>query len=747
MKIADYGKAITSYIESPTTAQKLKSKKLAGLMEEYLGDQLDYQKAVDEGFQGTEEEYRRYKSTSEEDRTFLAEGTPFDFSGLSVPQLKLLYKRYTGTDGPSDPKQLISELKRLIKGLDEDGIPFATGGRVHLAEGSEDIVEPSKSMQVDTTTKGLDLFTIDDFKKKAEIYVGAYHNNALPTADIKAALNKFTQKGIDDGTFSADDAIKIVQDLKFQFQDRAQKQRLRDNIIAGTGTVEREERAIGGGVIEGEDLGTREGFFEPKLVSKGPNKGKIAVDFFIDGKKTAHFPTFEAANKAIAQRAEDFKKFKKARKILNDPKLKKEFIEFANRPETMVNDIYKKYNILSAELYGSGLKDLIKKDFTKSKGRLREKTVNNMLLLHNNKLSSKYIKKGLIVPDDILAALKITPTEAATATTRLAQLYGGKNFLIDKLKSIKVNKKASNKLFDTMNKFAFGNPYRHRLYDISLELIDEQLGKEKGTFESLKKKASYILKKNKIKGFDINEITGVTGTARSGAGEFSQFIDVLDSNLNQKQGASFQSAFSQARQKIANNPALFDTEAKKINRLASKFESEYGFRLPRIRKLEDVEKFYSPKRLKDLTDQGIDIKKASKKLGYTIQMPKGAVTIQEFVEKPGLKEKFLKGIGTGAKAFGKVIKPVGYAIGTAAAYQAKSMADEMGIELKPQDYFMAVDSGDPEVAINNAKRRMDPEFAAAERAKDLAKMTDDFEEVGQTTFGKYNDQIKNIKLP
>ena len=82
-------------------------------------------------------------------------------------------------------------------------------------------------------------------------------------------------------------------------------------------------------------------------------------------------------------------------------------------------------------------------------------------------------------------------------------------------------------------------------------------------------------------------------------------------------------------------------------------------------------------------------------------MPPGAVTAQEFVEKPGLKEKFLKGIGVGAKTFGKVIKPVGYAIGTAAAYQAKSMADEMGIELKPQDYFMAVDSGEAEVAIDN----------------------------------------------
>ena len=162
MKIADYGKAITSYIESPTTAQKLQAKEKA-----------------------------------------------------------------------------------------------QTLGRTFLAEGSEDIVEPSKSMQVDTTTKGLDLFTLQDFKDKAEIYVGAYHNNALPIDDIKSALNKFTQKGIDDGTFSADDAIKIVQDLKFQFQDRAQKQRLRGVVPEGIGTVEREERAIGGGAFVGDRFGIK----------------------------------------------------------------------------------------------------------------------------------------------------------------------------------------------------------------------------------------------------------------------------------------------------------------------------------------------------------------------------------------------------------------------------------------------------------------------------------------------------------
>jgi hypothetical protein len=214
MKIADYGKAITSYIESPTTAQKLKSKESANLLAEV------------------------------------------DFSGMTAPQLRILYERYTGVGAPKDPRELIIELKRLMKNLDQDGVPLATGGRVHLAEGSEDIVEPPKSMQVDTTTKGPNLFTINNFKDKAEIYVGALYNGALPAAEIKSALNKFTRKGIDDGTFTADDAIKVVQDLKFQFQDRAQKQRLRGVVPEGIGTVKREDLA-GGTKLMDEYLGAQ----------------------------------------------------------------------------------------------------------------------------------------------------------------------------------------------------------------------------------------------------------------------------------------------------------------------------------------------------------------------------------------------------------------------------------------------------------------------------------------------------------
>ena len=54
----------------------------------------------------------------------------------------------------------------------------------------------------------------------------------------------------------------------------------------------------------------------------------------------------------------------------------------------------------------------------------------------------------------------------------------------------------------------------------------------------------------------------------------------------------------------------------------------------------------------------------------------------------------------------------------------------MNLDLSPIDLFMALDSGDASVALNNARRRVDPEFATQERAKDLARLTDDFEEVG-----------------
>ena len=393
--------------------------------------------------------------------------------------------------------------------------------------------------------------------------------------------------------------------------------------------------------------GGRIGFMEGKLVEQGPNTGKIAVKDLklikdkegnIISRQTKYFKDMETANAAIQKHKEGKSgqlKYKKSKKILNDPKLKSEFLKYSMGKNVTGKMIRKKYGLSNDEFFYGGLREIIDKDFLQySKSQaLKSKTIKNMLLLHNNKLSKDFIRNGLIVPDDIIEKLGLNTSEAATASSRLSQHYSGMDFGFKELKSIRRNSKSGNKLFEAMNKFSFGNPYKSKLYNISLQLIDDQLGNETGTFESLKKKASYILKKNKIKGFDINEIAGVTGTARTGVGEFSQFVDIMDSNLNQKQMASFQAAFSVARQNILDNPNNFTTESKKINKLASRFEKEYGVKLPRIRALNEVEKYYSPKRLEELKNQGLDIKAASKKLKYTVQMPPGAMTINEFVDQ------------------------------------------------------------------------------------------------------------------
>jgi hypothetical protein len=114
------------------------------------------------------------------------------------------------------------------------------------------------------------------------------------------------------------------------------------------------------------------------------------------------------------------------------------------------------------------------------------------------------------------------------------------------------------------------------------------------------------------------------------------------------------------------------------------------------------------------------------------------------LERGKLKDKILSTTGKVLKGVGKVIKPIGYGYGANALLQATALAKEKGIDLSKTDLFMAFDSGDPNVAINNYMRRNDPEFAAQERAKDLAQMTDDFEEVGLDDIGmqEYTEDYK-----
>ena len=549
MKIADYGKAITSYIESPTTAQKLQAKEKA-----------------------------------------------------------------------------------------------QTLGRTLLAEGSENIVEPSKSMQVDTTTKPLPLFTLDDFKFKANTYVGALYNGALPAADIKAALNKFTQKGIDDGTFSADEAIKVVQDLKYQFQDRAQKQRLRDVIPEGIGTVEREDfkrgtnpsslKALEEINVEGaKRTDSKVNRFKEliKLENKTPNEAKKIVieEFGIERGVKAGTPKWMTrGKKELIEEGFEFTESKRGPEPTGDAKDK------ATK---------KRKQVIGKE--EAQFEERLKKEKTKTGFGKKFETAHTANIFQARKLGIEY-------PIDALA-----------------------------IQATKVNQEVAEILNEELKP----------LYKKQLNLV-----------KKLKKNNTFALRKELD---DLNRL--ISDTVATGGKQGNKAANVL-------------------------KPIIVDPQTLKGKILDLGFDtSSEVFTLPGA-----TTKGTKKGTIEDIMARA-NIKENVLQRASEIDRP----------EKALLSEKFKTAFTKGAKNVGKVIKPVGYAFGANAVKSAISKADDMGIELSLADKIMAFDSGDADIAINNYRRRNDPEFAAAERAKDLAKMTDDFEEVGQTTFGKYNDQIKNIKLP
>ena len=266
--------------------------------------------------------------------------------------------------------------------------------------------------------------------------------------------------------------------------------------------------------------------------------------------------------------------------------------------------------------------------------QLRAPTVDAILKLHKN-YEQVYREGNLPIIQDVVSKLKLKPGQAGRATARLAQIYGGHKFKNPELQNIRKNISAANKMFAKMETAPFGDVYRGGVYEAALETIDRKLGKEKGTFASLKSKARKILQDNKIKGFNINEIAGVTGSSRSGA-EFSQFIDVMEENLNQKTLANLQGQLSTARAKIVAG-GDFKKIADNYNLKASALESKYNVELPKLIKPGEVETSFGKKRIAELKGQGLDLVSAAKRDKYGISVPKGAMTIEEFLKPENKK--------------------------------------------------------------------------------------------------------------
>jgi len=269
-----------------------------------------------------------------------------------------------------------------------------------------------------------------------------------------------------------------------------------------------------------------------------------------------------------------------------------------------------------------------------------------------DKLYGSIYKSGSL-PDlkVMMKKLNLTGNQIGYAESLLARIYGGHKFKNGP--DIRINKKTSNSMFELISKSGFGNPRRNQIYNMSLDLIDEGLGNEKNTFYNLKNKAKNILKENGIKvhskkspiGFNIDEFAGVTGSGKSKSMAVSQFINIMEGNLNTKTLASFQGGLSKARAAVeaAKGTPRYNSVLKKqmelINTRAANLEAKYGIKLARLERPADINNMSADevKRLKNIklgTDENLyqRLVKDAKASGYSIKVPEGSLTIQEFTD-------------------------------------------------------------------------------------------------------------------
>ena len=294
-------------------------------------------------------------------------------------------------------------------------------------------------------------------------------------------------------------------------------------------------------------------------------------------------------------------------------------------------------------------------------------TADRMKLFHNNPKLRNYVRNGKIIPDELLKEYDVTRNEAAQTTFRLAQAYNGKKFTNVDV-GIPENKRAGKKLFETIDRSPFGNPYKMAAYKEALNVITEGIGDkyfEKTDFENMKREARRILQKEKIAVFDptikgstginINELTGVTASSRNKSYPYSQFINLMEGNLNTKAYATFNKQFEKYEKNLQNEIAKGNKgDPNKIIKEYKNYTKDFLGGLEDVDKtqieklglpelsLKEPTELYGKRRISQLTKQGLDLPSSYKELGYSIQVPKGTATLKEFINDPNIRNKTIQ---------------------------------------------------------------------------------------------------------
>jgi hypothetical protein len=280
---------------------------------------------------------------------------------------------------------------------------------------------------------------------------------------------------------------------------------------------------------------------------------------------------------------------------------------------------------------------------TGAKYGITKDTADKMKMFYNDPTFRKYIRKGEFIPDSVLEEKGIGRNQAANITFRLAQHLNGKKFANVDV-DLPVNKSIGKKLFVKMSKAPFGNPYQQVAYKEAMNVITQELGDDyfkTNTMESMKRTARNILNREGIPtfnptkkgsvGFNINEIVGTRAASRvKGLAPYSQFMNIMEGEFNTKNYARFVRDFEKFnnRMQTENKAGVIKDYTKYKKEFLKKNKGLSNSDLPSL-SLKNPEQVYGKKRIASLADQGLDLNKSFKDIGYTVGTGK-VRTLKEF---------------------------------------------------------------------------------------------------------------------
>jgi len=126
-----------------------------------------------------------------------------------------------------------------------------------------------------------------------------------------------------------------------------------------------------------------------------------------------------------------------ARKILDNPKLKKEFTTYANKPGVLIKDILDKYKISRTTLYDTGLRNLITKNVQLGNQyvdpEVTERLTKIQEVISETDLPKTQLKVDSPVVKEMAEKVEMSPKAFLQGTAKLKEIYktGREDFVID----------------------------------------------------------------------------------------------------------------------------------------------------------------------------------------------------------------------------------------------------------------------------------------------------------------------------